>query len=101
MERQQGRAGHAGGNEGAGQQDSTNDGWLSEMASAFLSSTGATDLLAGGEDVPLPTHDVQTQLNSLPDPAAALQVCGDLLIVVTSHCTRAQLPTGPQRLLLT
>lgn len=75
MERQPGRTGFASASDGAGQHDGSKDGWLSEMASAFLSSTGATDLLAGGEEILLPTQDVHTQLDSLPNSAAALQVC--------------------------
>jgi hypothetical protein len=74
MDRHRSNAGVASGQQSAGLNDSTNDGWLSEMAAAFLSSTGATDLLTSGEATPLPTQDVQSQLNSLPDPAAALQV---------------------------
>jgi hypothetical protein len=75
MERPDGYGARVNASASAEQQDS---GWLSDMASAFLASTGATDLLTGGEDAPLQTQDVQTQLNNLPDPAAALQVCRNL-----------------------
>lgn len=71
------------------------------MASAFLSSTGATDLLAGGDEILLPTQDVQAQLDSLPDPAAALQVCAETCIQMqTSSVTGLQGHSRPATLRL-
>jgi hypothetical protein len=70
---EQGSAGGSNINEGAVSQDSAN-GWLSEMASTFLSFSGAPDAVRFGEDTSPQTQDVQTQLDSKPMPAAMLQV---------------------------
>lgn len=70
---EQGSAGGSNINEGAVSQDSAN-GWLSEMASTFLSSSGAPDAVRFGEDTSPQTQDVQTQPDSTANTAALLQV---------------------------
>ena len=70
---EQGSAGGSNVNDGAVSQDSAN-GWLSEMASTFLSSSGAPDAVRFGEDTSPQTQDVHTQLNSMPNQAAMIQV---------------------------
>ena len=70
---EQGSAGGSNINEGVVSQDSAN-GWLSEMASTFLSSSGAPDAVRFGGDTSPQTQDVQIQLDSTTNPAATLQV---------------------------